>query len=167
MQTHAPPRSYTAAFAYMAGGLAVILCFFFTVPADQQNLVFDAIALSSVAAIVIGTRRNRPEDPLAWYLMAAGQFLFVAGDVAWTIYDTAGVKSPSVSFADALYLSAYAPLTAGLLLIVQARRPGSGFTRFIDAAIITVAATVASWIFVIAPQAAQTGASEADRKSVV
>ena len=162
MQTPELSRSGAPAFAYLVVGLAGIAAFF-VAPASWQNPFFDTIGLSAVVVIVIGTIRNRPADPWAWHLMAAGQFLFVAGDITWTIYEAIiGVSSPDVSFADALYLAGYVPLAAGLLLIVRARRPGQGLTRLIDAAILTVAAAVAAWVFLIAPQAARVGASEVE-----
>ena len=41
------------------------------------------LGLSAVAAIVYGIRRNRPNAPLAWWFLASGVIMFIAGD---TIY---------------------------------------------------------------------------------
>jgi hypothetical protein len=43
--------------------------------------VFNVIGFSGCAAIVVGVRIHRPAARRAWYLLALGQFLFVAGDV--------------------------------------------------------------------------------------
>jgi diguanylate cyclase (GGDEF)-like protein len=147
----AAPRSPKPAFIYL--GLGILATGgFFLLPESWQNPWSDAIGLSCVAAIVVGTRRNRPQNPLAWYLMALGQFLFVVGDLIWTYYEEILKQEPFPSIADVAYLVAYIPLGIGLLLVVRARRPGRDLSSFIDAAIITVAAGVASWVFLMAPQ---------------
>jgi uncharacterized membrane protein YhhN len=54
--------------AYLAGPLRV-------------GPVFNAIGFSGVVAVVVGVRLHRPAARLAWYLIALGLALFVAGDV--------------------------------------------------------------------------------------
>jgi diguanylate cyclase len=43
--------------------------------------VFNLIGFSAVIAIVVGVRTHKPAARLAWYLIAAGQAFFAAGDV--------------------------------------------------------------------------------------
>ena len=151
--TEAPAsRSQRPAFAYLALGLGLMAAFFL-LPPSWQNQTFDVIGLSAVAAIVIGTVRNQPTDKLAWYLMAAGQFLFVTGDMVWTYYEVVlHQDGPFPSVADVAYLAGYVPLAIGLLRIVRHRRPGRDMLSLVDAAVVTVAAAVGSWIFLMAPQ---------------
>jgi diguanylate cyclase (GGDEF)-like protein len=147
------------AFVYLLVGVAATLVFFL-LPPHWQNPAFDLIGLSGVVAIVVGTIRNKPQNPWAWYFMALGQFMFVAGDMIWTYYEEIVHKtSPFPSVADVSYLAAYVPLLIGLAMVVRARRPGHDLSSLIDAAIIAVAAAIASWIFLMAPQIGTAGAS--------
>jgi hypothetical protein len=43
--------------------------------------VSNAIGAAAVVALVVGARRNASRRRAPWYLFAAGQGLFVAGDV--------------------------------------------------------------------------------------
>ena len=49
-------------------------------PGPAHNLSYLVIAMGSVAAIWVGTRRHRPSRPAAWYLVAAGMTSWVAGN---------------------------------------------------------------------------------------
>ena len=46
---------------------------------DGKLVVWPLLGWSSVIAIVVGVRRNRPPSPRAWYLLAAGVATFVDG----------------------------------------------------------------------------------------
>ena len=84
-----------------------------------------AIGLGMVVAVVVGTRLYRPNRPLAWYLVAAGQLSFTVGDaINYTYQWVLEVEPPYPSVADAFYLACYALLAAGLLLLVRERAPG-------------------------------------------
>jgi hypothetical protein len=48
-----------------------------------SSLAYDLIGLSSVAAIVVAVRRHQPARPLIWWCFAAGQLLFVVGDMLY------------------------------------------------------------------------------------
>src|SRR6185295_18601722 len=69
---------------YLVAACAVstVYCF---VPAEPVKLYFwPVIGWSSVAAIVVGVRRNRPEARAAWYLLALGVATFIVGDNLYT-----------------------------------------------------------------------------------
>src|SRR5687768_11198500 len=51
------------------------------------SLVYNAIALSCLLAILIGIRINKPAETLPWYLLAAGIALWLAGDCTWAFYE--------------------------------------------------------------------------------
>jgi diguanylate cyclase len=152
-----PRRSLVPFYGYLAFGLVAVVVFY-RLPASLQNQAFDLVGLSGVAAIVVGTRLNRPSSSKAWLLMAAGQLLFVLGDIFWTIYEVVlHRESPFPSLADVAYLGGYVPLVAGLVLVVGARRPGRDLWSLTDGAMVAIAAAVGSWIFLMAPLAMQSG----------
>ncbi|HEX5147713.1 MAG TPA: hypothetical protein VFW02_01440, partial [Candidatus Limnocylindrales bacterium] len=140
------------AVAYLAVG-AVLLLLHASLErgGPAQNLVYDGIGASAVAAALFGAWRNRPERRLPWVLMAAGQALFVAGDLLWNWYELIG-EEPFPSLADVLYLAGYPFIAVGLFLLIR-RRIGDGDRGgILDAAILTTAAAVLSWTFLMRPQ---------------
>ena len=120
----------------------------------HSGAVFNLIGASAVVAILVGTRRNRPSSRLPWYLLALGQALFVCGDVIaynWTRFFGGALPYPSA--ADALYLSVYPALLAGLLILIHARSPARDGASLLDSLIVATGAGVLSWVLLISPKA--------------
>jgi diguanylate cyclase len=116
-----------------------------------QSLLYDLIGASAVAIALVSVWRYRPDRPMPWILMAVGQALFVAGDLAWNWYEVIG-ENPFPSVADVLYLAGYPFIAAGLFLLIR-RRIGDGDRGgLLDAAILTTAAAIVAWTFLIQPQ---------------
>ena len=122
---------------------------YFLIPSSivAQDTIYELFGGGCVGAILWAVRRYRPKPLLPWLVFAAGNTLFVAGDIAFDISPNA--TAPAV--ADYLYLIAY-PLFAALpvMLVVSSgshRRPGA----LADAWIVTLAFVVFEWIFVIQP----------------
>jgi diguanylate cyclase (GGDEF)-like protein/PAS domain S-box-containing protein len=127
------------------------LYLFFPSLAGNGPLI-NGLGLSGVVAIVVGIRMNRPRARASWWLFAAGQFLFFAGDLYTYSYPKlfgADVGFPSAG--DALYLAVYPVLMAGLLLLVRRRNPRPDRSVLIDALILTIGVGLLSWVFLIAP----------------
>jgi diguanylate cyclase (GGDEF)-like protein len=149
--TAAPTRGSKLAIAYLAVG-AVVAGVYVFLPRVAQNVAQDIAGFSAVIAILVGVRRNKPSSRSPWYAIALGVLLLFVGDSIWTYYEEVlHVESPFPSVADVAYLVGYVPLAIGLLLMVRARRPGRDTGFLIDAATVTVAAGVGSWLFLIAP----------------
>ena len=83
--------------------------------------LFFLVGLATVIAIVVGVRRNRPEHPWVWYLVAAGQAAFCIGDGFWIVMPILGRSIPYPSIADPIYLIAYLLFGAGLILAAVKR----------------------------------------------
>jgi diguanylate cyclase (GGDEF)-like protein/PAS domain S-box-containing protein len=129
------------AVAYLAGPL-------------DGGPVFNLIGFSGVVAVVTGVRMHRPAARLAWYLIALGLALFVAGDViAYNYKALLGTALPSPSLADPVYLAVYPVTVAGLLLLIRRRNPGRDFASLVDATIVTIGLALLSWVFLMAPYA--------------
>jgi diguanylate cyclase (GGDEF)-like protein/PAS domain S-box-containing protein len=144
---------------YLSVGVAALAAYLF-VPGLRQGWLFNLIALSSPIAIVIAVRRLRPEDATPWYLFALAQAFFVAGDVIAYNYELFFLRPlPFPSSADALYLSVYPCLIAGILLLVRRRSPGQDRDSVIDSLIVAIGVGVISWAFLMAPTAQDVDAS--------
>ena len=116
--------------------------------------VFNAIGLSAAAAIIAGVRLHRPSSKAAWYLIALGMALFVAGDVLTYNYQRFfGRAVPFPSIADVFYLGTFPAVVAGLLLLVRRQNRGGDRTSLIDSSIIATGLGLLSWVFLMAPYA--------------
>ena len=119
----------------------------------QNSFLFNAIGLSSPIAIVIAASLHKPSSRLPWYLFAAGQALFVTGDVFSYNYEAILGAYTFPSVADALYLSVYPSLVVGLLVMVRRRRAGRDRAALIDSLMVAIGVGTLSWVFLVAPYA--------------
>ena len=85
-------------------------------------------------------------------LFIVGQFLFFAGDLYTYSYPKLfGVEVEFPSLGDAIYLTVYPALVAGLLVLVKRRNPQGDRAGVIDSLILTVGFALLSWVFLVAP----------------
>jgi len=114
---------------------------------------YDTIGLSAVAAVVIGVRGNRPRTRVTWWWLAAGQLLFVVGDLLFDLHERVWHTDAFPLTADGFYLAGCLPLAAGLMMLIRARSPGRDRASLIDAAIIATGLGLLSWVFLMKPAA--------------
>jgi PAS domain S-box-containing protein len=140
--------------AYLVAGFSVAGLYLFGPSALNIGPVFNAIGASSVIAILVSLKLNKPEYKAPWRLFALGQAFFVAGDIISYNYERffhTALPYPAIS--DLLYLSVYPCLITGLLLLIRRRTPGGDRASLIDSFIIVVGASVLSWVYLMAPYA--------------
>ena len=124
-------------------------------PALSSAAAYDAVAVLAVFAVVTGVVLYRPENRGAWLLIGAGIASFAAGEITWDIYWFALEQDPFPSAADGFYLLGYPLLAAGVWRLGRVPGAGRAHSRAsaIDAAIVTVSAAVAIWVFLVDPSA--------------
>jgi diguanylate cyclase (GGDEF)-like protein/PAS domain S-box-containing protein len=123
---------------------------------DQINIgpVFNVIGASAALAIVFGARRHLERGRLPWYLFAAGQLLFVSGDVLAYNYETFFHRELSFpSLADPFYLAVYPCLVAGLLMLIHRLDASRDRASLVDSLIVAVGVGTLSWVYLMAPYA--------------
>jgi diguanylate cyclase (GGDEF)-like protein len=146
-------------------GLAVLAAAAVTLPFDggrPGDVAYVLLAASAAATVLVGVRRMDGDSPLrgSWLLIAGGVAVLAAGDAAFYLYEWRG-EQPFPSPADAVYLSGYAFLFAGLLRRIRA---GNGDrASLIDATIVATGLGVLAWVFIIAPYTADPGLSGPER----
>ena len=152
---NAPPRRVPALWAIQLGiGVAAVAAYFVLVPEPLVDRVFVLIGVFGVLCVLWGVRRGQPESAAPWYLLAAGLAFYVFGDFVFiTLTAQTGSEPPFPSAADVPYYLLYPFLGASLWLTVRRQMPGRDRAGLVDASLITVAAAVLSWTFLIAPYA--------------
>ncbi|MFP5341695.1 MAG: diguanylate cyclase domain-containing protein [Candidatus Limnocylindria bacterium] len=120
-----------------------------------QSFLYDGIGAGAIVAALVGVAMHRPERAAPWLLMAFGQALFVAGDLAWNVYEIMG-EDPFPSFADVLYLGGYPFIAAGLLIFIRHRVADGDRGGLLDAGILATAAAILSWTFFMQPVVADS-----------
>jgi signal transduction histidine kinase len=132
-----------------AGALATGV--YYLLPDGPRAVLNLLVGASAAAAIAVGIAWHRPARRLAWWLIAAGQGLFVAGDALFSINELVLHIEPFPSLADALYLPGYPVLAAGLAMLALSRSAGRDVTGVIDAAIIAIGFGLLAWVLVMVP----------------
>jgi len=133
----------------------------------HSSYLFNVIGLTSPVLILVAVRLHKPERRAPWFLIAAGQFLFIAGDVVSYNYERFNLALPQlfpldfafnpagdVPFpgpADLLYLSVYPCLIAGVIMLIQARSPGRDRAGLLDSAMVAMGVGTVTWVLLIAP----------------
>jgi diguanylate cyclase len=141
------------------GSLACLVYLFVLSSGPYEAVSYLAIAAVGLTMSVVGACLMRGPRRKVWVALAAGQFLYLAGDVTWVIYEDVLDIAPYPSVADAFYLSRYALLVVGLMWLIKGRRRGRDRAVFLDAAIISTGFAVLGGVFVVAPAAASGGES--------
>jgi diguanylate cyclase len=142
-------------------GLGALACLvYLLLRAGTEGAVgYLLVAAVGVAMSVVGACLVRGSRRKVWMALAAGQVLYLAGDVTWVIYEEVLHIAPYPSVADAFYLARYALLIVGLMWLIRGRRRGRDRAALLDAAIISTGFAVLGGVFVIAPAAASGGES--------
>jgi diguanylate cyclase (GGDEF)-like protein/PAS domain S-box-containing protein len=137
---------------YLALGGLLTLAYVAVPPLKANGPLINLLGLSSSIAIAVGIYMHRPKARAAWLLFIVGQFLFFAGDLYTYSYPKVfGAEVEFPSLGDAIYLTVYPALVAGLLVLVRRRNPEGDRAGVIDSLILTVGIALLSWVFLVAP----------------
>ncbi len=135
-------------------GTAAVAAYYFVVPEQLVDPAGVLIGVFGVLSILWGVHVWRPESRAPWYLLAAGVAFYVLGDFIYMkLTEQYGSEPPFPSVADVAYYALYPLLGASLFLTLRRQLPGRDRAGLVDAALITVAAAILSWTFLMAPYA--------------
>ena len=152
----------------MAAGMGALLLVYggwqlFRWPTVDRRLIGDLffypVGLAAISAAVGASRRCSGEPRLrsAWRLLALASSLYLAGDIAQTIYELQG-PLPFPSAADALYLSFYPLMLWGLLRFPAGRLNISGRLRLgLDLAVVGIGGAMVVTYVVLGPTLSLAG----------
>ena len=118
---------------YLLAGVLATGGYFLLPSASAQNIFYDLIGLSAVAAIGVGLHMHRPIYPGHWYVLAFGLLILAVGDMTFAYYENVlHINDPLPSVADVFYLTGMPCLAAGLLLIQCRSLPGRQWANLVN-----------------------------------
>jgi two-component system, cell cycle response regulator len=85
-----------------------------------EEWIYDFLT-AAAAAVTLGCAIRRRDERSAWLLLGVGLSLWAAGDVYWTTVLRDDPNPPLPSPDDALYLSGYGFIVAGLIVYLRSR----------------------------------------------
>jgi hypothetical protein len=137
--------------ALILGGLLLVVVF---LPTDSPlgiglPLIIEVV---TVAVVVVSAARKPVVSRIVWWCIAVTVALGVAGDLvyAWQQYRLDQVPIPG--WADPLYLAAFVPELAAMVLLVRGRLPDPVPEERLDTAIISTPIAVLTGLLVIHPR---------------
>ncbi|HVU91514.1 MAG TPA: sensor domain-containing diguanylate cyclase [Jatrophihabitans sp.] len=136
--------------AALVGTVAIASWFTGDLADETGALVRFALGLLTVAALLLGARRQQCRPRWAWLVVAAGIAAWVVGDLLWDSLDAHGADPSSgwYNVANLLYLVTYPALFAALLGLVGGTLRGS-FENAADSAAFALGAAVLIRMFAV------------------
>ncbi len=116
-----------------------------------RSALYDAIGALSIGFGWLGLRARSPDDRSSWLLILGGFLGWVIGDALSTLEQDSWHLTYYPLPSDAVYLTSYVVLGAGLLALVRGRRTRHDLSVALDAAIIASGTAVVGGVFVLAP----------------
>jgi signal transduction histidine kinase len=147
---------------YVVGGSAAALIYLVmpsSIPLPAlvpRLLLYQGVSASAVVALVVGVRRHRPSNPTPWYLLIAGQAIYLVADLTFSTLHDLLHSTAFPSAADLLYLGHYPLVVVAVLQLARSRSRGSDRESLIDGSIIAIGVGVLSLVFLIEPAVAAT-----------
>src|SRR6266545_3652873 len=117
-------------------------------------VLYGGVSASAAVALLVGIRRHRPDNVIPWYLLAAGQFVYLAAGLTFYTLQDLLHSEAFPSLADVFYLSHYPFVVIGVLLLARSRTSSSDPGSLVDASIIAIGMGVLSLVFLIEPAVA-------------
>ncbi|RQW79994.1 MAG: PAS domain S-box protein [Methanothrix sp.] len=114
---------------------------------------------STLAALSLmnAALHSEGESRRAWTILALAMYFNTMGEAAWAFVEIIMRQNPFPSIADIGYLLFYPLFAAGILLLPDVPSdPRERAKTILDTAIMLIAATLVSWVFLIAPIVAST-----------
>ena len=118
---------------------------------DLRQVVYSCSGTLSVAAAFWGLLRAGPARPPGWLLVVAGFAGWVIGDWIYLVEQSVFEVLAYPAVSDAVYISSYVLMAAGLVVIVRRRGSRGDLPALLDAAILATGTAVVAGVFVIDP----------------
>ena len=126
-------------WCYLVAMAALVPAYYLVAHGLVDKFVYDFFSFSSVTAMLIGLKIDRPAKRGPWVAFAVGTAMWGFGDISQLAYTLAHASVPIPSVADVLYLLGYPVLGFGMVSIVRSRTPKAQMTATLDGIIVAIA----------------------------
>jgi len=141
----------------LSGWIVILAAVSLTVPA-VHTVVWGALGVSSVVAMVAGILRHRPRHRGPWFLLVGAVACLAFGDVVAEVLLARGA-TPFPSAADVSYVLMYLLIAAGMLGLYRVGVVRRDVEGVLDALTLTTAVALLSWVLLIVPYVTDPGLS--------
>jgi diguanylate cyclase (GGDEF)-like protein len=151
--TAARPLDPRVSYTYLGVvGALVIASEMLPISRLLQDLVYSLVGFSVLVAILVAIRRFQPQNAIAWYLMATGQWLWVVADTTFNWQQDVMHTDVFPTISDAFYLLGYPTLAVGLAFLLKGRsRSGRDLGTLLDSLTVTAGLSLLSWVLLARP----------------
>ena len=118
---------------------------------NPRQFLYALAGLLCISAAFWGLLRSGQRPPPGWLLVIGGFLAWVVGDWVYFVEQVWFGVTAYPALSDAIYISSYAVLAAGLVIIVRRRGSRGDLPALLDAAILATGTAVVIGVFVIAP----------------
>lgn len=145
--------------AYLLLGVTWILAHALGLLGPLSAYTFTLVGVLSIAATVVGLRRNRPTPLWPWVLILGALLLFAVGGALREAMGTFADLSAERSLVpDLVTLPGYLVVGFGLTRLARARSAKADLDAQIDGLVAALAALVLAWVYLVSPALEQTQA---------
>ncbi|WP_328474712.1 bifunctional diguanylate cyclase/phosphodiesterase [Actinoplanes sp. NBC_00393] len=136
------------AYRWYLGLGALVLAGVLAVPPLVQRGLIMVLALSVIAAVIVGVRRYRPVWSRPWWLVVATVGVSIGANLGWALAAAPDGVPRFPSMGDVCFTLSMVLLTASVYWWI---RPGGQRGGVIDAAIALTGGGAVVWVFVLTP----------------
>src|SRR5690349_7472720 len=166
-----PPATAGASGWYLVAGTLAVIGFLLLpvvgLGEDSQTFFYAGISAATTGAVLVGARRIRQERRLPWLLLAAGQFSYTLGDIAYYLAHGVLGNEAFPAPADLFYLLQYPLVCWALVVLVRRRTPSRNAAPLLDASILAIGLGMLWWVYLIGPAAAGVDDAESAASRLV
>ncbi|GIF49045.1 PAS domain S-box-containing protein/diguanylate cyclase (GGDEF)-like protein [Asanoa ferruginea] len=140
--------------------MAVLAAIYFVVPDSWLTGVWTVISASSVAAVYVGIRINRPRMARTWLWFWAAIVFLAASDLAFNLTLPGGPARPPLTLSDdILLLISFVLLGVALIKFARAAEPERDRPALIDVLVLILGVGLLVWVLTVEAnfQQPQTG----------
>ncbi len=138
-------------FVVMAPLGALLACYPLLPAGLAREVAYPALGLVCVSVALVGMVHNVTGRRRGWLLVLAGFCGWVVGDILFLVEQRVFALEAYPAPSDAIYISSYVVLAAGLLVLVRRRGERSDAAAMLDGAILAAGVAVVVGVFLLAP----------------
>src|SRR4051812_8888140 len=140
------------------------MAFYYVLPLFKPTVLATALTslvfpLLATGAVLTGVKIRRPVHRSPWLVLAAAEGCNLLGDVAGVVQRNVFHIDQYPSIADVFYLLAYPMIGVALVMFVRRRTPGVQIPALIDSAMLSIAAGLLWWLYLVSPMTGATGST--------